>query len=230
MNLNTEKIIGLAAVLLKRLSLLFVLFLVPSLTFAQNDGNSGLDFDDNPNLHLGVKAGVGFSNIVSSELSTSRVRPGMAVGLYGNYLIKKKILIQLEMNGNLRGAKFKFDKAASLNRLSLFYLDVPLIVHYKINKNAKLLPFAGGQASLIFRKDAYKSDEQVPQPANIDIKKYDLALTAGILYQMHPKVGLQLQLNFGMLNINNRLTLPFYPYLGNGDPIYNRNLQLCLVF
>ena len=197
---------------------------------AQNDGISGNDVDENPNLHLGVKAGLGFSNIQSSELDGKRIRPGMAVGLYGNYLIKKKILLQLEVNGNLRGANFRFEQASSLNRLSFFYLDVPLIIHYSRHKNSLFLPFAGVQGSLIFRKDAYKSGEAVPQPIDLDIKNYDFSLTAGILYRMYPKIGLQLQANFGLVNINNNLSVPFYPYLGNGSTMYNRNLQLCLVF
>lgn len=216
--------------IVKSIFTLFLLFFIGIDLRAQNDGISGNDIDENPNVHLGVKAGIGFSNIQSVELNGRRIRPGMSVGLYGNYLVKKKFLFQLEFNGNLRGANFKFTQASSLNRLSLFYLDMPITMHYLFVKKAKVLPFLGVQPSVIFRKDAYKSGEAVPQPVNLDIKKYDFAITAGVLYRMHPKVGLQLQANYGLININNNITLPFHPFLGKGSTMYNRNLQLCLVF
>jgi hypothetical protein len=209
---------------------LFLLFFITSRINAQNEGISGIDFDDNPNFHLGVKAGIGLSNIESSELLGRRIRPGMSVGLYGNYLFKKHFLVQIGFDGNIKGANFSFTQASSLQRLSLFYMDVPLTVHYNYSKNSKLLPFIGVQPSLIFRKDAYKTQEAVPQPIVLDIKNYDFALTAGLLFRLDPRVALQLQFNYGVVNINNKLSVPFYPYLGNGSPMYNRNLQLCLVF
>ncbi len=214
---------------LKTFAVISLLFFFNRLN-AQNDGISGNDYDDNPNMRLGVKAGIGFSNIQSAELQGRRIKPGMSVGLYANYLVKKRFLFQAEIDGNLRGANFRFPQASSLNRLSFFYLDVPLTVHYYFTKKSLVLPFVGMQPSLIFRKDAYKSQEVVPQPVVLDIKNYDLAVTAGILYRFHPKVAVQIQANYGLININNRLTIPFFPYLGLGTPMYNRNLQLCLVF
>lgn len=234
MNQNI-KISNLKLSKLRIIGLCFFLFFISIAGFGQNDGISGEEYRENPNAHLGVKAGLGFSNIQSEELTNKTTRPSMAVGLYGNYLFKQKILLQVEFNGSLKGANFSFDGvSSSLNRLSLFYLDIPIIVHYSFVKKAKLLPFLGVQPSVIFRKDAYKSQEIVPQPVVLGIKKYDFAVTAGLLYKMHPKVGLQLQFNYGLVNVNNKapnqLILPFYPYLGKGSPMYNRNLQLCLVF
>ncbi|MCX6189190.1 MAG: outer membrane beta-barrel protein [Bacteroidetes bacterium] len=218
-----------------RLTLLVLfLFLMDTAVYSQNDGISGNDFDINPNLHLGIKAGLGFSNMESAELTHKKTLPGMSVGLYGNYLFGQKLLLQIELNGNLKGANFSFTQASSLDKLSLFYLDMPVIVHYVFIKNAKLLPFIGFQPSVVIRKDAYKTQEVVPQPISVGIKKYDIAITAGLLYKLNPSVGLQIQFNYGLMDINNKppnqLTLPFYPYLGNASRIYNRNLQLCLVF
>ncbi len=214
--------------------MLLLLFLVYINSYSQNDGISGNDFNDNPNVHLGIKVGIGLSNLESDELTNNQIRPGMAVGLYGNYFFNKKVLLQIELNGNLKGANFNFDSASSLNKLSLFYLDMPVFIHVAIKKDAKFLPFIGLQPSLVFRKDAYKSQEFVPQPVSIGIKKYDFAVTAGLLFKISSVVGLQIQFNYGLININNpipnQLRLPFYPYLGRGTTMYNRNFQLCLVF
>jgi len=197
---------------------------------AQNDNLSGEDFTTNPNLRLGVKAGLGFSNIQSAELTNKSVRPGMAVGVYLNYKMARQWNIQVELDGNLRGANFNFDQASSLQRLSLFYFDVPVTLQFIHSKEATFIPFLGIQPSLIFRKDAYKTQEFVPQPIALDIKKYDLAASGGFLIRINANLDFQVLMNYGILNINKNLTLPFYPYLANKSPMFNRNLQLCLVF
>lgn len=202
--------------------------------WAQNDNLSGTDFDDNPNLHLGVKAGINFSNLKSTELTNKSPYIGMDVGLYANYKVRKKLALQIDFVGNVKGANFNYGPASSLNKLALFYLDVPITMQFSFIKNAKLIPYFGIMPSVVFRKDAYKTQEAVPQPVSIGIKKYDFGITAGLLYKMDPRVGLQLQFNYGLIDVNNpapnQLVLPFYPYLGGGGSIYNRNLQLSLVF
>lgn len=216
-----------------RFSVLLWLLLTVTAIFqanAQNDNISGKDIDENPKLRLGVKTGISLSTLESAELSNQLLRPTMAVGLYGNYMVSKKMILQVEMNGILKGSRFNYAQAVSLKRLSLFYFDMPVTAHFQAKKNSKLLPFGGVQPSLIFRKDAYKTQEEVPQPVIIDIKNYDLALCGGILYKINQKVGVQLMVNYGLININNQITVPFYPYLGNGSKLFNRNLQLCLVF
>lgn len=202
--------------------------------FSQNDNTSGTDFDDNPNLHLGVKAGINFSNLKSTELTNKSTYIGMDVGLYANYKLNKVLALQIDFIGNVKGANFNYGTASSLNKLALFYLDVPITMQFSFVKKAKLIPYVGIMPSVIFRKDAYKTQEAVPQPISIGIKKYDFGVSAGILYKMDPRVGLQLQFNYGLIDVNNpapnQLVLPFYPYLGGGGSIYNRNLQLSLVF
>jgi hypothetical protein len=218
-----------------RVTTLFILALFLGVGVqAQNSGSDQYEFRDNPDLHLGVKAGIGFSNLVSSELTGNSVRPGMVVGLYAGYVFKKRTFLKVEFNGNLKGSLFNYSQAASLEKLSLFYLDIPITVHYYFVKNAKLLPLLGVQPSIIFRKDAYKTQEAVPQPVSVGIKNYDFGIVGGVYYKLNKHVGVQLLYSYGLLNINqkapNQLALPFYPFLGNGSPIYNRNLQLCLVF
>lgn len=202
--------------------------------WAQNDNLSGTDFDDNPNLHLGVKAGINFSNLKSVELTKKSTYIGMDVGLYANYKLSKVLALQIDFIGNVKGANFNYGVASSLNKLALFYLDIPITMQFSFVKKAKLIPFVGIMPSVIFRKDAYKTQEAVPQPISIGIKKYDFGVSAGLLYKMDPRVGLQLQFNYGLIDVNNpapnQLVLPFYPYLGGGGSIYNRNLQLSLVF
>ena len=79
-----------------------LLFFLSTVINAQNEGISGNDCDDKPNLHLGIKAGIGLSTIESTELKGGKVRPGLSVGLYGNYLIQKHFLAQIGFDGNLR--------------------------------------------------------------------------------------------------------------------------------
>ncbi len=202
--------------------------------FSQNDNISGTDFDDNPNLHLGVKAGINFSNLKSAELTHKSTYIGMDVGLYANYKLNKVLALQIDFIGNVKGANFNYGTASSLNKLALFYLDIPITMQFSFIKKAKLIPYVGIMPSVVFRKDAYKTQEAVPQPISIGIKKYDFGVSAGLLYKMDPRVGLQLQFNYGLIDVNNpapnQLVLPFYPYLGGGGSIYNRNLQLSLVF
>ncbi len=206
------------------------LILCSRFVMAQNNNVSGKEFDENPKIHLGVKAGFSLSNLQSTELNNKSARPAMVVGLYGNYILNKKVTFQLEMNGILKGANFHFSQASSLQRLSLFYLDLPILLNYSTKKTSKIIPFSGILPSIILRKDAYKTQEAVPQPVDLDLKKYDFAFSAGVLFKINTSVGLQLQVNYGIININNRLEIPFYPLLGNGNAMYNRNLQLSLVF
>ncbi len=213
------------------LLLIFSLMIFGIQGVAQNTGNEmGDDWDVSPNLNFGVKFGYNLSKLVSEELPSSNYKSGMVVGLSAQYAYKKHIQFRGEVNGCIKGGKFSFTPAESLEKLSLFYLDVPLTVGYRVSQKIKLTPFAGVQPSVVFRKDAYKKGEAVPQPVIMNILNYDLGLVGGFYYGISDVVGIQLMAQYGVLNVNKSLTLPFYPYLGAGKPLYNRSLQLCLVF
>jgi hypothetical protein len=213
-------------------SLVILLFLLPGFASqSQNTGNeTGEEWDIPENIHLGVKVGLNVSTLISTELNHPILKPSMVVGLALGIVKRNKFFWQLELNGSFRGARYSYDSAASLNRLSLFYLDMPLVFHLAVDKKKKYWPFIGFQPSLILRKDAYKSDELVAQPVSVNIFDYDYGYIGGLLYKIDKNFGLQLMLYYGALNINKRLTLPFYPYLGRGEPMYNRSIQFSLVF
>lgn len=216
----------------KYFTLLFLLLALSGIKgYGQNTGNEmGDDWDVNPNLSFGVKFGYNLSNLESAELPASNYKSGMVVGLSAQYAYKKHLKLRMEANGCIKGGKFNYSQAEALDKLSLFYFDVPLTLGYNISKKVNLTPFLGVQPSLVFRKDAYKKGEAVPQPVVVNILNYDLGLVGGFYYGLSDVVGLQLMAQYGVLNVNKSLTLPFYPYLGAGKPLYNRSVQLCLVF
>jgi hypothetical protein len=216
---------------MKRNLVILFFMLTGIIAWSQNTGNESGDFKELPdNIHLGVKVGLNISNLVSAELIKPRLKPSMVVGLSASYLKAKKYLWQFEINGSFRGARFSYDSAGALDRLSFFYLDVPLMFHLAVDREKKIWPFIGVQPSLIIRKDAFINNDPVSQPIGINIKNYDLGLVAGAFYRVNDILGFQLMFYYGFLNINRSLSLPFYPYLGSGKPLYNRSLQISLVF
>jgi hypothetical protein len=145
------------------------------------------DGDMREKLHLGLKAGMNYSNAYNIEGNGNNTesKAGFAGGFFLSVPIGKFLGIQPEMLVSQKGFKSSgnFPVTTYSHTRTSGYLDIPLFASLKPNKFLTLL--AGPQLSYLFRqKDVFSigsiSYEQEKEIENSNIRKNTLCFVAGV--------------------------------------------------
>lgn len=149
-------------------------------------------------ISFGVKGGLNYSDFsdqveISNQIENPyHFRVGYHLGAFGVMNFSEKLGLKLEVLYNLIGAKNSNPATPNFaSNLDLMYLNVPLLL--KISPFPKINLNLGPNIGLLINKDEglnYLIDSEL-----------DLALSAGLTYEVHDFLGLHLRYNHSLNTI-----------------------------
>lgn len=208
------------------------------------------------NLSIGLRDGVSWSSITGRysfknfESTNIEKSLGHSFGLILNYQLSKSIILQTEINYEMKG----FDFGQSLmggglkGNYSLNYLTVPIIAHFEIGKNVKYYGYTGVYFGFLIKAENYTSLTSLTTPG---IVVYDLSydptnvfnkyefgglVGLGVKFPLCEKVYLFIdtRYNFGLTKAAKNTDFDYEPNHwypespDNFQNVYNRSLSISL--
>lgn len=176
---------------------------------------------------LGVRGGMNLANFVGSEVvewgfantdPTAQIK--FHLGAYAAYFLTEDISIQPGIFYSAKGPKYEgttevFDFNTGQSRMEpivykkrLGYIDIPILVYYHLNENISV--FAGPQVSfLLSAKVKNDASAEVLNDLGLeeeeDVKDsyrtVDLGFPVGVAYDLGNRFNVQVNYDFGLLNI-----------------------------
>lgn len=173
------------------------------------------DADGRPQK-LGIKGGLNFTGMPSRELpegqrDTSfathrllnpKLTYGLHVGAYYRWQISPRIHNQIELAASFRGSRFDNLDSNGYSRISLFYLDMPVLFHISLDKKKQNNLVIGYQASYLIRGQIFVGRDVLASFSQVPFKKWDHLFVGGYHFNFD-RVGLNILLKYGIRNINN---------------------------
>ena len=169
-----------------------------SLTNVQAQTNSG-------ESQFGIKGGVNFSNIYSTDVDDNNVLTSFNAGVYATFPVGDILSIQPEILYSRKGGELIYDNAIASGKaqFKLNYIEVPVLLKVNITDNlsvhagpyfaylvdASVSNDAGGD-SLDFNDD-YNND---------DFNKFDIGISSGIGFDFK-SLGIGARYNYGFSTI-----------------------------
>ncbi len=173
-----------------------------------------------PDIKIGAKAGVNFSNFSGGEADT-KMKTGFHVGGLVEIFINEKFSIQPELLYSSQGAKLKtqtmeiIEAANKLNakvdlKMTLDYINVPIMAKYYVAEGFSVQ--AGPQigilvkAETVLKTTASINGINVPLPAEYnetedskdDVKPIDFGLNFGVGYELPMGIFVDARYNLGL--------------------------------
>lgn len=163
-------------------------------------------------LKLGIKGGVNFANLSSSDTNENKVLTGINFGVFAKLPITKSFAIQPEMYFTSKGSQQTYENAFATGtaKFELNYIEVPVLVVFNLtnNFNFQLGPYA---SYLVSSKVKNVSDINFNFEDNIasgDFNKFDTGIAAGFGFDTK-SIGFGIRYNLGLVTVGKEKT-----YLG----------------
>jgi hypothetical protein len=204
------------SLLLMSFSALFAQELIESPLQQQN-----IDTEEKTKTKLGIKFTLGAHTFRGDAFENKVPRYGFGVGVYNIIDLNKKKNKQLqwELNFTIKGSKFNNFTDTTFSKISLSYIELPVMYAYKIAKSKKNGYFllTGGQFSYMFRNNINESFGRFGGSFKNDLpfKKIDVAPVIGIRKNIPNGMAFQLTVKPGLLN---NYTNVFKERTDNPDP------------
>lgn len=154
---------------------------------------------------FGIKGGVNFSNIYSTEVDDNNVLTSFNAGVYAAFPVGEIISIQPELLYSRKGGKLEYDSALTSGKaeFKLNYLEVPVLL--KVNITDNLSVHAGPYfAYLIDAGVSNDADGDVldfdDEYNNDDFNKFDVGISGGIGFDFN-SFGIGARYNYGFSTI-----------------------------
>ncbi|MFA7381713.1 MAG: outer membrane beta-barrel protein [Bacteroidia bacterium] len=195
----------------------------------------------NRNFKLGVRGGIAFSTFNPAVFSNPAFAFGITGGATARWKFGKikdaerenyRFGFEAQANFIYRGSTFD-NLNGQYNRISLFYIDLPLLGIMKLDKKGRVKLLGGIQgsylanSSIFIKPDPYKTDT-----IDLKLKPFSLSAVGGVEYRTDV-VGIQFFIKQGITDINkgmNATTYPnLFPTLRNGS-IKNFTCELTFSF
>ena len=174
---------------------------------------SQLTFSQEKNdFKLGIKGGVNFSNINTSNTSENKALTGVNFGLFTKLPITRSFAIQPEIYFTTKGSELTYQNVFvdGTAQFDLNYIEVPVLLVFKIANNFNFQ--VGPYASYLLNANVKNvSDVNYNFEDNInsgDFKKFDTGVAAGIEFE-GKSLSLGVRYNFGLVTVGEEKT-----YLG----------------
>ena len=165
------------------------------------------------NLKLGIKGGVNFANLSSSDTKERKVLTGINFGVFAKLPITKSFAIQPEMYFTSKGSEQTYQNAFAEGtaKFELDYIEVPVLLVFNLtnNFNFQLGPYA---SYLVSSKVKNVSDINFNFEDNIDsgdFNKFDTGIAAGLGFDTK-SFGFGIRYNLGLVTVGKEKT-----YLGS---------------
>lgn len=164
------------------------------------------------NFKFGVKGGVNFSNLASSDTKEKKTITGVNLGLFAKLPLTKSFAIQPEIYFTTKGSELTYQNVFvdGTARYELNYIEVPVLLVFNLtnNFNFQLGPYA---SYLVSSKVKNVSDISFNFEDNIDsgdFNKFDTGIAVGFGYETK-SIGFGIRYNLGLVTVGKEKT-----YLG----------------
>lgn len=192
------------------------------------------------------KAGVLFGGVLSQVDGDNKItdsiiqttnssqgfhKVGFTSGLFVNYPVSKKSVLQLELKYFQKGSKKKADIVNNdyiSYLLRLNYIEVPLYYKYNINK----FKLNAGIAIAYLINYNYKIESNnilIINNPNIEFRRFEKNIQFEIAYQIRKKIDFGLNVSYSMLPINKINKINFFNYYDTNG-LFNMLLNINLKY
>lgn len=208
-----------------------------SCAYAQTDSTETDSLEDeelvlvippiNEQLKAGVKMGTGMGIMIGGELQNPKPKYMISGGAYLHYRFSKHWSLQPEVNVAFKGSNFD-NGPDEYGSISMYTLDVPLLLMYGFNEKNTVNVFVGGQYSYTLNRSMYLKSAQVPVTPTPSMRKDDwFGIVGGQFHR--PFLGFQIALKYGFCNLNTGLSPNLNPP-NTGKDIHQMVLELNILF
>lgn len=164
-----------------------------------------IDTEEKTKTKLGIKFTLGAHTFRGNAFDNKVPRYGFGVGVYNIIDLNKKKTKQLqwEINFTLKGSKFNNFTDTTFSKISLSYIELPIMYAYQFaqsNKNGYFL-LTGAQVSYLFRNNINESFGRYGSYKNdLPFSKFDVAPVIGIRKNIPKGMAFQLTVKPGLIN------------------------------
>jgi hypothetical protein len=162
--------------------------------------------DSGPTAKFGIKGGVNFTNLYSSEATTDHMKTGFNAGVFAKLPVTKGFSIQPEVLYSLKGAKESYDnflQGSGEYRFNLGYVEVPVLAVVNLAPNFNL--HLGGYAAYLVNANVKNVNDNgdiqgATDLSTSDFNKWDFGLVGGLGFDIeHFTLGARY--NYGLSKI-----------------------------
>jgi hypothetical protein len=171
-------------------------------------------------LSYGVKAGGAMTGLLNN-IGGARSKAGFYAGVFGAIPLDKSFSLQAELNYSAQGGKQLFHFGGTWDPVMgyttpeynekilywLNYLNLPVLVKYKTTSG--FFVEAGLQAGLLMGAHA-KASNGIKIDVKNTFQSFDLSGAAGVGYQLHNGLGVDLRYNRSLTDISKTKDYPRY--------------------
>ena len=158
---------------------------------------------------LGIKGGVNFANLSSSDTHENKVLTGINFGVFAKLSITKSFGIQPEVYFTSKGSQQTYENAFATGtaKFELNYIEVPVLAVFNLtnNFNFQLGPYA---SYLVSSKVKNVSDINFNFEDNIasgDFNKFDTGIAVGFGFDTK-LIGFGIRYNLGLVTVGKEKT------------------------
>ncbi|MBC7426248.1 MAG: PorT family protein [Bacteroidia bacterium] len=235
--------------LILQTAFIMLLLLSPSLVQAQDEApmqQENIDTDEKTKTDLGLKIGFGFSTLSGTGLENPRPYFGYAIAMYQRFHLNKKksFAFQYEIAARFKGANFA-NGDSGYSKLSLFYIEMPLLASIKLNKSERLPSYIlfGIQPGLLVKSTlAISESRKTPSYFDLPLANFDIAPVIAFQFALANRVGVQFGFKYGLRNVatnnfnsgNPKFNLKdqprIVPFINPGVNVRNISFEMGFVF
>jgi len=162
--------------------------------------------DSGPTAKFGIKGGVNFTNLYSSEATTDHMKTGFNAGVFAKLPVTKGFSIQPEILYSLKGAKESYDnflQGSGEYRFNLGYVEVPVLAVVNLAPNFNL--HLGGYAAYLVNANVKNVNDNgdiqgATDLSTSDFNKWDFGLVGGLGFDIQ-NFTLGARYNYGLSKI-----------------------------
>ncbi|MGV3587545.1 MAG: porin family protein [Adhaeribacter sp.] len=154
---------------------------------------------------VGIKAGGSITNITLNEQYKNLLNfsaqncIGYQLGLFAQRTINENIFMRTELAYTLKGYKSHDKTTNREGRVGFNYISLPLLLGYQLNPNFSA--FLGPELSTLGPVRAGSSGRRNRLDNIFNYERLDIGLSAGMMYTLTPKLGLDLRYTYGLSKI-----------------------------
>ncbi len=152
----------------------------------------------------GIKGGLNLSNLISDEVTDSKIREGFHIGVYGQLFSSPAFTIQPEVNFSTKGNETEFNTGVIDQEIkwNLSYIDIPVLAVFKLGRAAEI--HVGPYWSYLVGANIDYDGDLSNDFRSVDrdnFEKWDYGLAGGLGFNLGKATQLGARYNYGMKEI-----------------------------
>lgn len=194
---------------------------------------------------IGVRIGLASSWLKAPEMRKGTPQVGVQGAIYYRLGLSSRFHLNTELGACYRGANYSDDTGSYYSRLGLFYLELPVLAMFSLDKGQNHNLLVGPSFSYLVKPSLFIRTDYYPAFTELPIKKWEVAAAIGYMYSTK-YVGLYVGYKHGLNNLagdfanyeakrdSGNETPAFFseisPSLKNVKTLFNRSIEISLYF